>query len=105
MPALDVAGYVLRIREPAWFEHRLFNGSDVDVNVHVSSAGLPRDRADDSLPRPPAYASGCDRVARRAHQARPRACSWHYVQQYANAKSDVVAEIMTRAQRPRTTSG
>lgn len=25
VPALEVAGYILRIREPEWFEHRLFN--------------------------------------------------------------------------------
>src|SRR5690349_21881543 len=26
VPALEAAGYVLRIREPDWFEHRLFKG-------------------------------------------------------------------------------
>src|SRR5688572_6826440 len=28
VPALEAAGYVLRIREPNWFEHRLFKGPD-----------------------------------------------------------------------------
>ena len=39
LPHLQAAGYVLRIREPDWFEHRLFTGPDTDVNLHVFSAG------------------------------------------------------------------
>jgi GrpB-like predicted nucleotidyltransferase (UPF0157 family) len=34
---LEAAGYVLRIREPDWFEHRLFNTAGQDVNLHVFS--------------------------------------------------------------------
>ena len=37
--ALEAAGYVLRIREPEWDEHRVFAGPDLDVNLHVFSAG------------------------------------------------------------------
>jgi len=39
VPPLEHAGYVLRIREPDWFEHRLFKGPDTDVNLHVFSEG------------------------------------------------------------------
>src|SRR5262249_44924985 len=39
VPDLEAAGYVLRIREPEWFEHRLFKGPDTNVNVHVFTAG------------------------------------------------------------------
>src|SRR3954454_24798802 len=28
LPALEAAGYVLRIREPDWHQHRLLNGPD-----------------------------------------------------------------------------
>jgi GrpB-like predicted nucleotidyltransferase (UPF0157 family) len=38
-PALEAAGYTLRIREPEWFEHRLSKGSDTDINLHVFSSG------------------------------------------------------------------
>src|SRR5213593_4704989 len=38
-PALEAAGYVLRIREPDWYEHRVFKGPDTNVNVHVFSQG------------------------------------------------------------------
>jgi GrpB-like predicted nucleotidyltransferase (UPF0157 family) len=101
VPAMEAAGYELRIREPEWFEHRLFTGPDTDVNVHVFSAGcfevdrmlrfrdhLRADRADREL---------YERTKRVLAARR-----WKYVQQYADAKSDVVAEIMTRAgPRPR----
>jgi GrpB-like predicted nucleotidyltransferase (UPF0157 family) len=39
-PSLEAGGYVLRIREPDWFEHRVFKGPDTNVNLHVFSAGL-----------------------------------------------------------------
>jgi len=39
VPAMENAGYVLRIREPDWFEHRLFNGPDTVIGLHVFSAG------------------------------------------------------------------
>src|SRR5271165_4167774 len=32
-PALEGAGYVLRIREPNWHEHRMFNGPDTNTNL------------------------------------------------------------------------
>src|SRR5712692_10280343 len=35
VPALEAAGYVLRIREPDWHEHRLFKGPDTNINLHV----------------------------------------------------------------------
>ena len=39
VPDLEAAGYVLRIREPEWFEHRMFKGPDTDTNLHVLSSG------------------------------------------------------------------
>ena len=41
VPALEAAGYALRIREPEWYEHRVFKGPDTDVNLHVFSPGCP----------------------------------------------------------------
>ena len=40
-PVLEAAGYTLRIREPDWHEHRMFNGPDTQVNLHVFSNGCP----------------------------------------------------------------
>jgi GrpB-like predicted nucleotidyltransferase (UPF0157 family) len=39
VPALEAGGYVLWAREPDWFEHRLLDAPDADVNLHVFSAG------------------------------------------------------------------
>lgn len=39
VPVLEAAGYVLQIREPDWFEHRLYKGPDTDINLHVFSLG------------------------------------------------------------------
>ena len=39
VPALEAAGFVLRIREPEWHEHRLFKGPEINLNLHVFSAG------------------------------------------------------------------
>src|SRR3954454_14488033 len=39
VPALEAAGCVLRIREPDWHQHRMLNGPDTDVNLHVFSVG------------------------------------------------------------------
>lgn len=44
VPALEAAGYELRIREPQWWEHRMFKGADPDVNLHVFTAGCPEVR-------------------------------------------------------------
>ena len=38
---MEAAGYVLQIREPDWYEHRLFKGPDTNINLHVFSGGCP----------------------------------------------------------------
>ena len=96
VPQLEAAGYVLRIREPDWFEHRLFKGPDTNVNVHVFSRGC--DEVDRMLVfRDHLRADAGDR--RRYEDAKRELASrdWRYVQNYADAKSGVVAEILSRA--------
>ncbi|HEX2172269.1 MAG TPA: GrpB family protein [Dehalococcoidia bacterium] len=39
VPAMEAADYVLCIREPDWYQHRLFSGPRVAVNVHVFATG------------------------------------------------------------------
>ena len=41
VPPLESRGYELRIREPEWWQHRMFKGPDTDVNLHVFSADCP----------------------------------------------------------------
>jgi hypothetical protein len=40
-PALEGVGYTLRIREPDWHEHRMFEGPDTATHVHIVTAGTP----------------------------------------------------------------
>ena len=93
---LEAAGYVLRIREPEWFEHRMLKGPDTDINLHVLSAGCPeidrmlafRDRLRTDVGDRELYErTKRDLAARR----------WRYMQNYADAKSAVVEEIVARA--------
>jgi GrpB-like predicted nucleotidyltransferase (UPF0157 family) len=87
VPALEAAGYRLRIREPDWFEHRALrrrvsDGDHHDVNLHVFS----RQYAADEITRVLGF-----RDWLRTHE---------YVQNYADAKTDVIEEIHARAGLP-----
>jgi GrpB-like predicted nucleotidyltransferase (UPF0157 family)/protein-L-isoaspartate O-methyltransferase len=96
VPALESAGYRLRIRSPEWEQHRMFKGPDTDVNLHVFGPGSTevermlrfRDRL---------RADSTDRE-RYAHEKRRLASrTWAYVQHYADSKADIVEAILARA--------
>ena len=98
VPALEEhAGYVLRIREPDWYQHRLFKGPDTDINLHVFSAGCAEIERmllfRDWLRTNPADRELYERTKRELVQR-----EWKYVQNYADAKSAVVDDIIARAQ-------
>jgi GrpB-like predicted nucleotidyltransferase (UPF0157 family) len=94
---LEAAGYVLRIREPEWFEHRLFKGPDTNINLHVFTAGCAEtDRM--LLLRDWLRTNAADRELYAAAKRELAARDWKYVQQYADAKTDVVAGIISRAE-------
>ena len=85
-----------RIREPDWHEHRLFKGPDTNINLHVFSEGCSeigrmlgfrdwlRTHDDDRL----LYERTKRDLATR---------TWQYVQYYADAKTEVVEQIISRA--------
>jgi GrpB-like predicted nucleotidyltransferase (UPF0157 family) len=96
VPAMEAAGYVLRIREPDWFEHRVFKGPDTNVNVHVFTAGSPE--IDRMLAfRDHLRSNAADRALYEQAKRRLAAQHWEFVQNYADAKTDVVEEIISRA--------
>ena len=96
VPSMEAGGYAVRIREPDWHEHRLFKGPDTDINLHTFSAGSSE------ITRMLAF-----RVRLRTHDdERERylatkrelaARHWVYIQDYADAKGEVVEGIIERA--------
>jgi len=96
VPALEAARYLLRIREPDWYEHRMFNGLDTDINLHVFSPGCPEiDRMLLFRNRLRSHAS--DRLLYERTKRDLARQDWKYTQNYADAKTAVVEEILARA--------
>lgn len=96
VPALEAAGYELHVREPEWYEHRMFKGGAGSIYLHVFSAGCPeivrmlrfrdwlRGHAEDRL----LYEQTKRDLAQR---------EWSRMQEYADAKTTIVEEILKRA--------
>ena len=96
VPALVTAGYVLRRREPDWFEHRVLKWLDPEANLHVYSQGCSE------IERVIAFrdwlrANDADRALYESTKRRLAVQTWGYVQGYADAKGDVVETIIARA--------
>jgi GrpB-like predicted nucleotidyltransferase (UPF0157 family) len=96
--SLESAAYRLRVREPGWHEHRMFKGPESETNLHVFSAGCPeidrmiafRDWLRGNPQDRELYA--CTKIALAQQE-------WNDVQDYADAKTAVIEEILTRARR------
>jgi GrpB-like predicted nucleotidyltransferase (UPF0157 family) len=96
VPDLETAGYTLQFREPDWYEHRFLRDHDPEVQIHVFTLGSPevermlifRDRLRSRSEERELY----QRTKRELASRR-----WDYIQDYADAKSSVVEEIIARA--------
>jgi GrpB-like predicted nucleotidyltransferase (UPF0157 family) len=96
VPDLEAAGSRVVIREPEWLEHRVFKGPDTNVNLHTFTAGCEEVDAM-LLFRDHLRESAEDRELYERTKRELAAYPWKYVQQYADAKTTVVQEIMERA--------
>lgn len=105
VPALEAAGYTLRIRQPNWHQHRCLirrteDGAPWSVNLHVFSPEQGAVEIERILAfRDRLRTHGEDRVYYERIKQELAQHDWKFVQHYANAKSDVVEEILRRAQR------
>ena len=98
VPALEKAGYVLRVREPDFHEHRMLRTADKDVHVHVYTSGSPeierylllRDRLRNDKEDRKLYARTKKELA---------AGDWPTMQHYAEAKTEIVEGIIARGRR------
>ncbi|WP_150240700.1 GrpB family protein [Nocardiopsis quinghaiensis] len=96
MPDLEAAGYSLVIREPDWYEHRVFKGAEVNLNLHVFSEGCEeaermrrfRDLLTDDADARERYTAVKRELAER---------TWDRIQDYADAKSDIVKRLLAEA--------
>lgn len=100
LPALEGAGYVLRVREPDFHEHRMFRTPAKDVHVHVYSSGSP-EIGRYLLLRDHLREDGGDRelYARTKRELAKR--EWPSVQHYAETKTEVVEGMIARASAAR----
>jgi GrpB-like predicted nucleotidyltransferase (UPF0157 family) len=93
---LEKAGYRLRTREPEWYEHRMFKGPANRVNLHVFSAGCQEiDRM--LIFRDWLRTNEDDRELYARSKRALAEQQWKYTQNYADAKTVVIQEIMSRA--------
>ena len=100
VPAMESPGYVLRIREPEWHQHRLFRSHDTDINLHVYSFGCPEiDRM--LMFRDWLRSNDADRELYERTKRELAKRVWKYVQDYADSKTSVVEEIVERARTAR----
>jgi GrpB-like predicted nucleotidyltransferase (UPF0157 family) len=93
---LESCGYELRIREPDWWEHRVLKGPDTDINLHVFTVGCLEVsrmlRFRDHL-----RANTTDRKLYEDKKRELASREWAYIQNYADAKAEVIDDIIARA--------
>ena len=97
LPALEAAGYVLRVREPGWHEHRMLRTPELDAHLHVYSRGYPeierclafRDRLRTNV---------ADRQNYEATKRKLASQDWPDMNAYADAKTEVIERILHTAQ-------
>ena len=93
LPQLEAAGYVLRVREPDWHEHRMLRTSAKDVHVHVYSAGCVE------VERVLSFRDHLRTHAqdRRRYEETKRTLAqidWPDMNAYADAKTEVIESIL-----------
>jgi GrpB-like predicted nucleotidyltransferase (UPF0157 family) len=98
VPDLEAGGYrlVIREQEPEWYDHRVFKGPDTNINLHTFSAGCRE------LERMVGFRDWLrthddDRALYESTKRELLTRDWAYVQNYADAKGEVVEAIAARA--------
>jgi GrpB-like predicted nucleotidyltransferase (UPF0157 family) len=96
VPQLKAAGYELRVREPDFDEHRMLRTPKRDVHIHAFSPGAAeierllafRDRL---------RVNATDRIRYEDTKRRLAARSWPDMNAYAEAKTEVIEQIIEAA--------
>jgi GrpB-like predicted nucleotidyltransferase (UPF0157 family) len=99
VPALEEAGHVLHLREDEWYQHRLLRPDRGQrVNLHVFPPDCEEVRRMLAF-RDHLRSDDADRALYEQTKRELAGRRWEIVQDYADAKADVVADIMIRALR------
>jgi len=99
LPQLESAGYVLRVREPEWNEHRMLRTPEKDVHIHIYSTGCPeiqrnltlRDRLRQNIDERRRYEQVKRELAKN---------DWSDMDAYARAKSEVIESVIAATNEP-----
>ena len=95
LPSLVEAGYVLRVREPDWHEHRMFRTPELDVHIHIFSSGCAQ--IDRQLAfRDRLRSNAEDRLRYQALKRKLAKEDWADMNAYARAKTEMIEEITIR---------
>jgi len=92
LPALQRAGYVLRVREPG---HRMVRTPELDVHVHIWPDDDPAVTAHLAF-RNRLRSNTDDRDLYAATKRRLAQQDWPTMNHYADAKTDVILQILSR---------
>jgi len=96
LPALESAGYELRVREPNFYEHRMLRTPAKDVHIHVYSVGVPEIERNiafrDRLRTHPDDRKRYEETKRTLAKQ-----SWSNMDAYAQAKTEVIETIISAA--------
>jgi GrpB-like predicted nucleotidyltransferase (UPF0157 family) len=96
LAVLLAAGYVLRVREPDWYQHRMLRTPKLDVHVHIFSPGCVE--VDRMLAfRNRLRSNAEDRLRYEALKRNLAKQGWPDMNDYARAKTEVVEQITARA--------
>jgi GrpB-like predicted nucleotidyltransferase (UPF0157 family) len=94
LPALLAVGYVLRVREPGWHQHRMLRTPALDVHVHLFSAECPE------IVRMLAFRNRLrshanDRLRYETLKRHLAKQDWPDTNAYARAKTELVEQIIS----------
>ena len=96
LPTLLAAGYVLRVCEPGWHQHRMVRTPELDVQVHIFSTGCVEVNRQlafrDHLRR-----NAEDRLLYESLKRRLAKVDWPDMDAYAQAKTEIVEQVTARA--------
>lgn len=93
---LETAGYVLRVREPDWNEHRMFRTPEKDAHIHVYSAGCPEIERN-LVFRDRLRGNADDRRRYEQMKRELAAKDWTDMNAYADAKTEMIESIIAAA--------